>query len=172
MSTGITPEKAKALLTAAQPSFDLFKKHAADEESQWDREIESLQKRIKTAYAEIDLGSGHTIAIRVCLTEQEQNRLAELDRLKAAAQTVSDRYEHIFEQIEIITANPRITKAWLKDHRDAYSPEDLLSILIGYLEVRQREREHRIRTLSQTVKFRAISEGSELREFPEIPRSR
>lgn len=132
----------------------------ADQNLQWQKEIDALESRVTKKVAEIDLGGGATIAIRLCLLGSEVERLDQLERAQKTEPDAEKRAEMASEMIEIITANPLITKEWLMANRDKYSPSDILDILLGYMEVRLQERKAKIRRLQAAAIFRPESSGT------------
>lgn len=140
---------------------DSFKKMAEldkQNEAKWEKEIASLENRVVTETATIDIGNGTTIDIRLCLLDSESKRLDELDKesklLGDAPENEEKKAEMVCEMIEIITANPLITKKWLMENRDKYSPTDVLAILFGYREVRLQERLSKIKRIKSAIDFR------------------
>jgi hypothetical protein len=55
----------------------------AEEQSRWDAEIATLERRTRTEIEEIDLGNGDTIAVWACLSADENRLLNYLQRAQA-----------------------------------------------------------------------------------------
>ena len=148
-------KEAQAILDAHQEDFAKAKKQKVEEAERWEKEILSLESRITNEAVEIDLGNGASIAIRTCLLAREVERLDFLEKSQLAEEDSKKREAMACEMIEIITANPLITKEWLMDNRDKYSPADVLAILLGFLEVRLQERMEHVRRLQSAALFRS-----------------
>jgi hypothetical protein len=171
--TPLADRKAKNL-AALQEAKDkgAFKKmedFTQEQQEKFRREVATLQSRVSTASVDVDLGGGDKIAVRTSLLDVEVSRMEDLE-LSRMTETDPVKQEAIAcEMIELITLNPIITKDWLLENRDKYSPEDLLSILIGFLEVRLQKKTEYLENLRRAVSFRAIGKGSELRGVPSTP---
>lgn len=167
----ISPEKKASLrkaLDKAKPSLDKMKKLSAEEETRWNKEIAGLESRVHTAAVEIDLGNGVSIAVRTCLLSSEGRRLDELEEASRLEKDPQKKAEMAAESLEIITASPLITKKWILDNQDKYSPADVLRVLLGYMEVRTRERTDSIMKLRSAATFRPVESGPELRALPSL----
>jgi len=153
-------DKAKQLhkKIAESPTFKKMEEMTASEKAKWDQEIASLESRVYTEVVDYDLGNGTTIAIRVCLLDSEAKRLAELEKLQLKSEDEEEKTAMVCEMIEIITANPNITKEWLMENRDKYSPVDIFDILFGYREVRLLERIEKVKRVQSSADFR-IKQG-------------
>lgn len=167
----LTPEvKARALaaVEAAKQrgTFSEMEKMSSSDQAKWENEVAMLQMRVYTAHQDVDIGGGDTIAVRTSLLDSEVSRLEELERKKAVETDPEAQAAISCEMLEIITANPLITKDWLLNNREMYSPSDLLSILLGYMEVRLREKADMIARLQSAVSFRKVRAGPELRGVP------
>jgi hypothetical protein len=163
-----TPEqeaKFKKTLAERAPAREKRDMLIAEDDARWEREIATLQSRVLTANVEVDVGNGDKFAVRTSLLDSEVTRMETLE-YQRDHETDADKQEEIScEMLEIITANPRITKEWLLSNRDKYSPSDLLSILLGYMEVRLKEKAERIARLRSAALFRPNEEGTELRSI-------
>lgn len=155
--------KIRKALKDAAPTFEKMAKMSEAERVRWENEIESLQERVKTAHVDVDLGDGKTIAVRTALLDAEVNRLAVLEDLSAKETDKKKSISYICESIAIITANPLITKEWLLKNQDKYSPGDLLTVLLGYMEVRLKEQQKQLQQVRSASTFRPKPTGAELR---------
>jgi hypothetical protein len=145
------------------PSFKKMREMTEAEQAMWRDEVKILESRIETAVVSVDLGNGQKIAIRIALTDAETTRLNWLEDQTKKTKDAEKRIEYTCESIAIITANPLITKEYLMNNRDKYSPSDLLSLILGYLEVRLKEQHRRIANIQSAISFRPDGKGSELR---------
>lgn len=115
----------------------------AEEQSRWDAEIATLERRTRTEIEEIDLGNGDTIAVWACLSADETRLLGYLQ--KAQVEIVGGRNPNDLpeedaealdeiqrEIIELVTANPMITARWLKENPGRFATQDVLVASIGY----------------------------------------
>lgn len=157
-----SPEQIAAALKNT-PSFKKMKEMTAMEEAHWKEEINILQSRVENATVDVDLGNGQKIAIRVALTDAETTRLNWLEEQTKKTKDSEKAIEYTCESIAIITANPLITKEYLMKNREKYSPSDLLSLILGYLEVRLKEQHRRIAAIQSAITFRSNGTGAELR---------
>lgn len=153
-------DEIKRNLEARLPLQKEAERKIADQNLQWQKEIDALESRVTHEVAEIDLGGGATIAIRLCLLGSEVERLDTLEKTQKTEPDPEKRAEMASEMIEIITANPLITKEWLMANRDKYSPADVLTLLLGYMEVRLQERTERIKRLRAAAIFRPEPSGT------------
>lgn len=158
----------RVLLEQRKPQLEEFKKNAAATDTKWLDEIKNLERRITEEVADIDLGNNTTIAVRMSLTGTETARLNALDKMQETETVPEKRDELASEMIAIITANPLITKEWLMENRNSYSPADVMLVLMGYLEVKAKERIDHVRKLQSAAIFRRKSPGPELRKVPAL----
>lgn len=161
-------EQAHRILAENKPNMEKMWGDIRDEEARWNKEIANLESRVYSEAVEIDLGNGASIAIRTCLTSSEGKRLDELEKAQAIESDVDKREELAAEMIEIVTLNPLITKKWILENKDKYSPSDVLRVLLGFMEVRIKERTNRIKKIQSAASFRREPGGSELRELPAL----
>lgn len=118
--------------------FKAFKESAKAEEQKWADEIEMLTKRIGDSYEYIELGNGDKIAVRARLSYAE---IEEIDALtKLSEQYIKDNKPEEANDLALklyakITANPLITEEYLKNHKDSYSLQDMLQLVVGYKDV-------------------------------------
>lgn len=152
--------QAKAALDARAPARAERDAKLAAENSRWEREIASLESRVHNESAEVDLGNGATIAIRLCLLESETDRVDFLEKAIKVEKSDLERAQMASELIEIITANPLITKEWLMNNRDKYSPSDVALVLLGYMEVKLEERKAHFTRLQSAMDFRKNKVGT------------
>jgi len=118
--------------------FKAFKESAKAEEQKWADEIEMLTKRIGNSYEYIELGNGDKIAVRARLSYAE---IEEIDALtKLSEQYIKDNKPEEANDLALklyakITANPLITEEYLKNHKDSYSLQDMLQLVVGYKDL-------------------------------------
>jgi hypothetical protein len=118
--------------------FKAFKESAKAEEQKWADEIEMLTKRIGDSYEYIELGNGDKIAVRARLSYAE---IEEIDALtKLSEQYIKDNKPEEANDLALklyakITANPLITEEYLKNHKDSYSLQDMLQLVVGYKDL-------------------------------------
>ena len=118
--------------------FKAFKESAKAEEQKWADEIEMLTKRIGDSYEYIELGNGDKIAVRARLSYAE---IEEIDALtKLSEQYIKDNKPEEANDLTLklyakITANPLITEEYLKNHKDSYSLQDMLQLVVGYKDL-------------------------------------
>jgi len=146
--------KIKEALDAAKPTHDKMRALSAEEDAKWNKEIANLESRVYTEAVEIDLGNGTSIAIRTCLLGSEGERLDELEKAQKTEEDPVKRAAMAAEMIEIVTLNPLITKEWILENQDKYSPADVLRVLMGFMEVRVQERKDRIMRIYNASLFR------------------
>ena len=115
----------------------------AEEQSKWDAEIATLERRTRTEIEEIDLGNGDTIAVWSCLSADETRLLGYLQKAQveiAGGRNPNDLSEEDAEAlddvqreiIELVTANPVITAEWLRANPERFATQDVLVASIGY----------------------------------------
>ena len=135
--------------------------------------IRMLESRVVTSSIDLDLGDGFVVGIRTNLSSEEVSRLQSIldSRKEILSETVSmkenksmdqstiEAYETIFDNlwydiIEMITVDNSITSEWLKNNKDKYSNEDLLSMWLAYLEGQKRISESRKERIQKAISFR------------------
>lgn len=151
---------AKRALDARAPARAERDAKLAAESEKWNKEIAALESRIINEVSEVDLGNGTTIAIRMCLKGSEIERLDYLEETQKVATDPHERALMACEIIAIITANPLITTEWLMDNQDKYSPADVALVLLGFMEVRLKERKEHFLRLKSAMDFRPIFGGN------------
>jgi hypothetical protein len=162
----ISPERRehlKKVLRDEKPNLDRMRADISDDDARWSKEITALETRVHTEAVEIDLGGGASIAIRTCLTGDEGKRLDVLEKAQALEQDADKKEEMAAEMIEIVTLNPLITKEWILENKDKYSPSDILRVLLGFMEVRIQERTDRVKRIRSAASFLPDTRGTELR---------
>ena len=132
----------------------------SEEDARWSREIAALESRVYTEAMEIDLGNGASIAIRTCLTGIEGKKLDTLEQQERTEKDPEKRADIAAEMISLITLNPLITKEWIIDNQDKYSPSDILRVLLGFMEVRVKERTDRIKRIQAASYFLPLQGGN------------
>ena len=170
-----TPEElaeAKRILKESEPLFEKRKVREQAEREKWASEIAMLERRVRDEYVEVDLGNGDTIALRTCLSEGEGKRIAKLEKDRAgldlsAPESAEQADEIAFEILEIVTANPIITKSWLKKNRDKFALNDMLTVTFGWYD----QQIARFRRIKDLKSFRPEQTGPELRGVPALHES-
>lgn len=170
-----TPEElaeAERILKEAEPLFKEREVREQAEKERWAREIAMLERRVKEDYVDIDLGHGDTLAIRTCLSNEESGRLGELYQTWFAPlkepdkNAIAKRKKVSYEIIELVTANPAITKDWLRKNPDKFATDDMVNAIFTWAELRQKRENERAQRLVSAVLFRQEPEGAGLRELP------
>ncbi len=170
-----TPEElaeAERILKEAEPLFKEREVREQAEKDRWAKEIEMLERRVKEDYVDIDLGHGDTLAIRTCLSDKESGRLGELYQSwftpmdSPDKNAIAKRKGVSYEIIELVTANPAITKEWLKKNPDKFATDDMVNAIFTWAELRQKRENERAQRLVSAVLFRKEPEGAGLRELP------
>jgi hypothetical protein len=161
------PDKSNQIkeAIAKSPTFKKMKEMDTESKAKWESEIAALENRVYTEVFEVDLGNGTVIAIRTHLNDFEARRVDELEKAQKDEQNADKRALMLCEIIELITQNPLITKEWLMQNRDKYSPVDVMSILLGFREVRLKERMRHVAALSSAATFRPNEPGAVVREL-------
>lgn len=131
-----TLSTAQAKLNASAAKLAKF--HALNEEqkAKWEDEIKMLETRVVNETAEITLGNGQKLTIRVCLSDAEMDYLAALEKERKDLDVVADKDkvdEITFKILELILANPIMTADWLKEHRAQFSTQDMLTAMMGFM---------------------------------------
>ena len=176
----------------AQPLFKDFQKSKQELAHQWDPELALLESRTEPETADIDLGDGQIIKIKQRLSYRDSMRFSylqgELSRkgkiLERNRQGVSirgivahvlrsvtgyprpitDQLDDItFEIIELVTANPFITKEYLRNNTDKFTGEDLMKVINGYYENQVRLIREKFTELKRIENFRPEQSGTGLR---------
>lgn len=148
-----------------------YPQHIEAENEKWQNEISALETRVKTNIIDIDIGNGDTIAIKGSLSEQDVRHIQALDkkrRLMSGDHTGNTEYTEqdidaltdiSYEILELVTANPYITKEWLRDNPDKFSSEDMMKVVIGYYE----NVEGRLKRIDGIANFRKDDARTKLR---------
>ena len=77
--------------------------------------------------------------------------------------------ELTFEMLEIVTANPLLTREWFRDNQDKYAMSDMLTIILGFYESRVEENRARMERIKNSGSFRPEPAGPELRGVSPLP---
>jgi hypothetical protein len=158
MAIGDKPstERLAALNSALDETRKSGELHRAivRDKAYWLAEIAKLESRVYTEAVDIDLGNGATLAIRTCLSGIEAKRLNELDDAHRVETDHARKTELASEMLEMITLSPLITKEWLLENQDKYSPSDVLRALMGFMEVRMQEQADRADKIRSAIRFR------------------
>lgn len=141
------------------------------ENEKWQKEISALESRVKTNFIDIDIGNGDTIAIKGSLSEQDVRHIQALDKDRKqisgtiantgdySEQDINELTDISYEILEIVTANPLITKEWLLQNPDKFSSEDMMKVVIGYYE----NVESRLKNIDGVANFRKDDTRPKLR---------
>lgn len=119
------------------PKFIAFKQSTKEEDTKWAAEIEMLTRRIGNETDYVDLGNGDKIAVRTRLSYAEIELMDKLAKDSNELQKngkITEANDLLYEMYAIITANPLITKEFLREHKDSYSFNDMITIVKGYQE--------------------------------------
>lgn len=153
-------EELKRLLESEQQNIDRMREQISGDNARWNKEIALLESRVYTETLDVDLGNGALIALRACLSAVESERLDDLFKAHKKAPEGQEREAIACDIIELITANPDINKEWLMVNRDKYSPVDVQTVLMGFLEVRLKERRDHFLRLQSAYLFRPEPSGT------------
>jgi len=170
-----TPEElaeATRILKEAEPLFKERGVREQAEKERWANEIAMLERRVKEDYVDVDIGGGDMLAIRTCLSEPESAKLGELykkwytpaDTPDKAA--ITRKKKVAYEIVELVTANPIITKEWLQDNPDKFATEDAVNAILSYMEQWHKRQNERAAQILETISFRAEQARPELRGVP------
>jgi len=158
-----TPEElaeAERILKSVEPQLKAFQEA---EKNRWANEIAMLERRVKNEYQPVQLGNGDTIALRTCLSEREEIKLAGLiDRWSKGDKKAA------YEIVALVTANELITVDWLRKNPDKFSVSDLLKVLFGMLEQRTQFHRDAMERVRQLSTFRPEPAGSKPGGLPPL----
>jgi hypothetical protein len=132
-----TKEEIKSLLSEAKPQFQQMARQYNDQDAKWQNEITMLERRVYSEYEDIDLGNGDRIAIRTALSEAESRHIGDLNEERETLDKKADTArlnEIAYEILEIMTANPFLTRDWFENNRDKFALTDVLQISIAFYE--------------------------------------
>jgi hypothetical protein len=159
----ISPERKAALkdaLDKEKPNFSKFDEHSKEQKKKWADEIEMLEQRVKEDFVDVELSGGQTIKLHTRLSVRNAERIDALRLEQSKIQGDSDRLRAIsYEIVEIVTANPLITKKWLQANPDKFSLDDVLSISFGYYEQQNKIVQNRLQRIADAKKFRPVETG-------------
>jgi hypothetical protein len=166
-------EKAalKSLLSQEKENFDLIRTETQNETKRWQREIATLERRVREESEDVDLGNGDLIAVRTCLSNAESQKIAALEEERASLSPESDsvRLDEIaYEILEIMTANPLLTAAWFRENPDKFAVSDMVRLTIGFYRARVAMKSRGVRNAAS---FRREPAGPELRGVSEVSRN-
>lgn len=167
-----TPEElaeVNRILKEAEPLFEERRVREEAEKKRWAGEIAMLERRVREETVEVDLGGGDTLAIRSCLSESETKRIAKLEKERKELDPDDPKSqarmdEIAYEILEIVTANPLITRDWLKKNRDKFAVVDMLAATFAYYDAQA----DRFRRINSARSFRTDKSGPELRGVPPL----
>lgn len=191
-----TPEEKAALLKQikeSDPEIKQLRAHQAAKNRKWADEIAMLERRVREEFTFVNLGGDDKIALRACLSNAEMAEITRLDKKRSElgkevkipdpknpkarprvrrVLTEKDNdaaNELTFEMLEIVTANPLLTRDWFRDNQDKYAMGDMLTIILGFYESRIEENRARMERIKNSTSFRTESEGPELRGVSPLP---
>jgi len=190
-----TPEEKAELLKnlkESDPEIKQLKALKAIKERQWTDEIAMLERRVQDKVTYIDLGDGDKLAIRACLSNAEMTEIARLEKRqrnlgkertipdpenqKAAPRVIRELSEKdnevaneiTFQILELVTANPLLTKEWFQANQARFALGDMLTVIMGYYENRVEEIRMRTERVKSATSFRKEPKGPELRGVPAL----
>lgn len=143
------------VLEQERPNFSKFEEHERVKSEAWADELGMLRRRVERRFEMLELPGGDSIAVRTCLTENEEARLGDLFVRTFSGKDTDAPYE----LIELCTANPQITAQWLKENPDEFATQDLLDVLYGYLERKQQMRQEQADRVMAIATFRIKRDG-------------
>ncbi len=164
-SRTIDPAEALTMLRGHQPNFDLMAAAEISQTLKWQDEIAMLERRVYDVYEMVDLGNGDKISVRTALSEEEMQRLQELEkrthkihkRLKelgkegGSEEEIEELHfelsEITYQQIALMTANPLITADWLAENKAKWPVADALVILSSFMEESIKRRMDRVKDI-------------------------
>lgn len=156
--------KVDAVLKAIEPIKQSVDQQYKEQIDEWQREIAMLESRVanETVTIYLDKEMKCPFKIRACLSEKEIEEIADLLKQKDDAIKNNDT-EHVNELTYLvlskIVANPLMRDpAWFRNNKDKYSQQDLLVILIAFLE----NIGNRVQEIVDIQNFRKKSNGTEL----------
>jgi hypothetical protein len=146
-----TPKQALEILDRHKEEFRKSDEVRKNEEARWNREIAMLERRIPETANYLQLPGGQdAIAVRISYSVTEE---AELVRI---LQHCGSDPDAVYELIEKVTANPLITKDWLKENPGKFAINDFLEVLMGWLETRKARRVEIAARLAEVASFREM----------------
>lgn len=119
------------------PKYLAFKNSGSEAEKNWAAEIEMLTRRVDTEIDYVELGNGDKIAVRTRLSYAEIELIDKYARDSQTLQNegkIEEANDLVYDMYAMITANPIITKEFLKEHKDSYSFNDMIALVKGYQE--------------------------------------
>jgi hypothetical protein len=154
----LTPDEIEAKLQRAAPVLKKFSEKIEQRNDDWANEIAILESRVASETVTVYLdGERKTqpIKLRVCLSDMEMRKIAKLfsgkDKLDMSKpEDVEKANDLTYEIIEMVTANPMITKEWLKANTDKYSQQDMLALIMSFM----RAMEDRAQGVAKAQNFR------------------
>jgi hypothetical protein len=154
----LTPDEIEAKLQRAAPVLKKFDQKIEQRNDDWANEIAILESRVTSETVTVYLDGEkrqQPIKLRVCLSDAEMRKIAKLfsgkDKLDMSKpEDVEKANELTYEIIEMVTANPMITKEWLKANTDKYSQQDMLALIMSFM----RAMEDRAQSVAKAQNFR------------------
>lgn len=154
----LTPDEIEAKLQKAAPVLKKFDQKIEQRNDDWANEIAILETRVTEETVTVYLDGErkqHPIKLRACLSDAEMRKIAKLfgnkDKLKMESEAdIEKANEMTYEIIEMVTANPMITKDWLRANNDKYSQQDMLALIMSFM----RAMEDRAQSVAKTQNFR------------------
>jgi hypothetical protein len=142
-----TVSEIEAALKPMESKIEELKVKKEEKLDEWAVELDILEKRTKEEFVTVYLDGERKqqpIKLKACLSDAESRKVGRI--LKAKDKLDLDKDEDIekanrysAELIEIITANPNITKEWLLDPANAskFSQTDLLVLCLSFFKATQ-----------------------------------
>ena len=163
-----TPEEIEENFKLAKPLFDKLAQSTQEENAKWTREIANLERRTRTKIVDIDIGDGDTIAVRTHLSQRAMRRLGEIEREKRGTKDIDAQNELSYEELEIVTANPLLTRQWFRENQDNYPLNDMVTVIVGFYEAIADQQREKLRRVKSATSFLEKPNGAELRGLPAL----
>lgn len=190
-----TPEEKAALLKQikeSDPEIKQLRAHQAAKNRKWADEIAMLERRVREEFTFVNLGGDDKIALRACLSNAEMAEISRLDKKRSelgkevkipdpknpkakptARRVLTEKdndaaNELTFEMLEIVTANPLLTRDWFRDNQDRYAMGDMMTIILGFYEAKVEENRARMERIKNSGSFRTEPARPELRGVPPL----
>lgn len=164
-----SPAEIDLELEKAKTVFDRMYAGQEDEQRLWAEEIAMLESRVKHNYRDLELPGGGRIRVRSCLTGPEMERLDDLEKQRIACANGNDAKgmnEAVYQILEIVTANPRLTAEYFRKNPTRYSQIDIITIGLGYYEGQVRDLQERAEKVRRAISFRKNQGGAGIRGLP------
>ena len=165
-----TRAELEAHFAAAAPLFEKMEAQTQEERDRWQAELDMLKRRTETAHELVDLGDGNMFAIRTGLTAPQMEELRELERLRrdTGPEDTDAQDEITFMTLQMVTANPLLTRDWFRDHKADYALLDAAEVITSFYERRVERQRERLQRIAALVTFRPEPAGADARELPAL----